>query len=96
MDPRRSGLYLRYQLLVTYLLDGKGISVRELLSREFDAARLAEEILGVERRQKSRWRVECRRLAPARFGVVSDCVRLQAGRHDLSVKRESPTGRPRS
>ena len=53
MDPRRSGLYLRYQLLVAYLLDCKGISVQELLSREFDAARLAEEILGVERRQKS-------------------------------------------
>ncbi len=45
MDPRRSGLYLRYNLLVAYLLDHKGISVHELLNQEFDPVHLEEEIL---------------------------------------------------
>ncbi len=45
MDPRRSGLYLRYHLLVAYLLDHKGIHVHELFSQEFDPVRLVEEIL---------------------------------------------------
>ena len=36
MDPQRSGLYLRYNLLVAYLLDRKRISVHEMLSQEFD------------------------------------------------------------
>jgi hypothetical protein len=45
LDPKRSGLYLRYHLLVAYLLDHQGISVDDLLSREFDPARLEEEIL---------------------------------------------------
>jgi hypothetical protein len=44
LDPQRSGLYLRYHLLVAYLLDRKGISVREMLNREFDRARLEREI----------------------------------------------------
>src|SRR5262245_58309081 len=51
MDPIRSGLYLRYRLLVTYLLDRKGINVHELLNREFDPARLEEEILKADRRE---------------------------------------------
>jgi hypothetical protein len=50
LDPKRSGLYLRYNLLVAYLLDHKGISVRELLNQEFDPARLEEEILRGEDR----------------------------------------------
>jgi hypothetical protein len=46
MDPQKSGLYLRYNLLVTYILDQKGISVHELLNREFDPASLDAEMLG--------------------------------------------------
>jgi hypothetical protein len=50
LDPKRSGLYLRFHLLVAYLLDRKGISVHELLSGDFDPARLEEEILASEDR----------------------------------------------
>jgi hypothetical protein len=45
MDPRRSGLYLRYNLLVAYLLDRKRISVQEMLSHDFDRASLEAEML---------------------------------------------------
>ena len=45
LDPRQSGLYLRYHLLVAYLLEQKGIGVSELLNREFDPAQLEAEIL---------------------------------------------------
>jgi hypothetical protein len=45
LDPKRSGLYLRYNLLVAYLLDLKGIGLHELLNQEFDAARIEAEIL---------------------------------------------------
>jgi hypothetical protein len=45
MDPKRSGLYLQYNLLVAYLLDRKRISVDELLNQEFDTAGLEAEIL---------------------------------------------------
>ncbi len=45
LDPKQSGLYLRYHLLVAYLLDHKKISVAELLSRQFDTAQLEAEIL---------------------------------------------------
>jgi hypothetical protein len=44
LDPERSGLYLRYHLLVANLLDRKGISVRELLSRKLDRAHLEQEL----------------------------------------------------
>jgi len=50
LDPKRSGLYLRYHLLVAYLLDHKGISVAELLNREFDPAQLEVEMLASEGR----------------------------------------------
>jgi len=46
LDPARSGLYLRYHLLVTYLLDRKGIGLEEMLSEKLDRARLEAEILG--------------------------------------------------
>ena len=36
MDRWRSGLYLRYHLLVAYLLDKKGWSLQELLEHPFD------------------------------------------------------------
>jgi hypothetical protein len=45
LDPKRSGLYLRYHLLVAYLLERRGMSVGALLSREFDPSRLEQEIL---------------------------------------------------
>jgi hypothetical protein len=37
MSPRRSGLYKRYELLVAYLLERRGLSVDQLL-----AGRLAQ------------------------------------------------------
>ena len=45
LDPNRSGLYLRYHLLVAYLLIHRGISVHELLNGEFDPRELEAEIL---------------------------------------------------
>ena len=44
MDPARSGLYLRYHLLVAYLLDIKGISVDALLTQPFNVRQLETEI----------------------------------------------------
>ncbi len=38
LDPDRSGLYLRYHLLVSELLDHRGVSVADLLSGPRDAA----------------------------------------------------------
>jgi hypothetical protein len=45
MEPKRSGLYLRYHLLVAYLLDRRGLGIHELLDRIFDPAILEGEIL---------------------------------------------------
>jgi hypothetical protein len=45
LDPQRSGLYLRYHLLVAYLLDHKGVSVNDLLNRDFDRKQLESEIV---------------------------------------------------
>jgi hypothetical protein len=45
LDHRRSGLYLRYHLLVAYLLERRGLGVRDILEGDFDPARLEEEIL---------------------------------------------------
>ncbi len=45
LNPKLSGLYLRYHLLVAYLLDQKGISVRDMLTQPFDPAELEREIL---------------------------------------------------
>ena len=52
-DPRRSGLYLRYHLLVAYLLEHKGIRVDELLNHDFDPAQLEAEILSSDGRNAS-------------------------------------------
>ena len=38
MDPRRSGLYRRYELMVAYLLEHRGMTVDELLARRIDPA----------------------------------------------------------
>ena len=51
LDPKRSGLYLRYHLLVAYLLQHRGMGVRDLLKGEFDSARLEREILAIEDRE---------------------------------------------
>lgn len=53
LDPKRSGLYLHYHLLVAYLLDHKGVSISDLLNREFDPAQLEAEILASEGRDRS-------------------------------------------
>ena len=50
MDPQRSGLYLRYSLLVAYLLDHNGIPLDVMLGREFKPADLEREILGGDAR----------------------------------------------
>jgi len=44
-DPRRSGLYLRYHLLVAELLDRRGMSVQELLSHGMPAAPIEGALL---------------------------------------------------
>jgi hypothetical protein len=53
LDPRRSGLYLRYHLLVAYLLERQGIPLSELLERDFDPARVEQEILASGDREGS-------------------------------------------
>ncbi len=53
LDPKRSGLYLRYHLLVAYLLERRGISIGDLFGREFDPAQLEAEILAPEGRDGS-------------------------------------------
>jgi hypothetical protein len=45
LDPVRSGLYLRYHLLVAYLLDRKGASVDELLNMDFNSAAIERELM---------------------------------------------------
>jgi hypothetical protein len=45
LDPARSGLYLRYHLLVAHLLDKKGVSVSDLLETEFDSDAIERELL---------------------------------------------------
>lgn len=44
MDRWKSGLYLRYHLLVAYLIDKKGWSVRQLLESPVEQKTLEEEI----------------------------------------------------
>jgi hypothetical protein len=45
MDPGRSGHYDRYRLLVGYLLQRRGLSVDEVLTRRLDRAPLEAELL---------------------------------------------------
>jgi len=45
MDPRRSGLYRRYELLVAYLLDRRGESVEQLLAAPRDPRAIEAELL---------------------------------------------------
>jgi hypothetical protein len=50
LDPKRSGLYLRYHLLVAYLLEHQRIGVGEMLRGEFDPDRLEHRILSSDGR----------------------------------------------
>ncbi len=45
LDPQRSGLYLRYHLLVAYLLDQRGISVSDLLAGSYSAGQIEADLL---------------------------------------------------
>ncbi len=45
MIPRQSGLYRRYELLVTYLLERRGMSVDQLLARPLDPAVIENQLL---------------------------------------------------
>jgi hypothetical protein len=49
MDPDRSGLYLKYHLLVAYLLDVKGVTVLGLLRGKFDMKSIEKQVLELER-----------------------------------------------
>ncbi len=44
MDPARSGLYLRHELLVYYLIQSKGLSLRTILNQSFSEADLKQEL----------------------------------------------------
>ena len=46
MSPRRSGLYKRYELLVAYLLERRGLSVDDLLARRLEQREIEGELLG--------------------------------------------------
>jgi hypothetical protein len=46
LDPRRSGLYLRYHLLVAELLDHRAMTVDTLLSQPMAAAPIESELAG--------------------------------------------------
>lgn len=44
LDPKASGLYLRYHLLVAELLDKRGMSAAELLTRDINVEQLEKEL----------------------------------------------------
>lgn len=46
MSPSRSGLYKRYELMVAYLLERRGMTVDQLLARPMDRRQVETEILG--------------------------------------------------
>jgi hypothetical protein len=45
MSPSRSGLYKRYELMVAYLLERRGMTVDELLSRPMDRRQVEAELV---------------------------------------------------
>ena len=53
LDPVRSGLYLRYHLLVAYLLEKKGLSARDLLQQDSDSTTIEHELLAGQVRPPS-------------------------------------------
>jgi hypothetical protein len=46
MSPSRSGLYKRYELMVAYLLERRGMTVDQLLARPIDRRPVEAELLG--------------------------------------------------
>jgi hypothetical protein len=46
MSPARSGLYNRYELVVAYLLERRGMTVDQLLARPMDRRQVEAELLG--------------------------------------------------
>jgi len=49
LDPGRSGLYLRYQLLVQHLLEHKGMTPESLLAQPIDAEPIERELRSLPR-----------------------------------------------
>jgi hypothetical protein len=49
MSTRRSGLYKRYELLVAYLLERRGLSVDELLAGRLEQRQIEDELLSDRR-----------------------------------------------
>jgi len=49
MSTRRSGLYKRYELLVAYLLERRGLSVDELLAGRIEQRQIEDELLSDRR-----------------------------------------------
>ena len=47
MDPNHSGLYLRYQLFVTYLLDKEQFTLEEMLSGPIDETTIGHQLRGM-------------------------------------------------
>jgi len=48
MSPRRSGLYQRYETLVAYLLERRGLTVDQLLAKRIDQRQLEAEFLAAD------------------------------------------------
>ena len=48
LDPRRSGLYLRYQLMVSFLLNVRGLAMSDLLQRRDDGAAILGELRSLD------------------------------------------------
>lgn len=49
MSPTRSGLYKRYELLVAYLLERRGLTVDELLAQPMDRREVEAELVSASR-----------------------------------------------
>jgi hypothetical protein len=45
MSPRRSGLYKRYELLVAYLLERRGLTVDQLLANRLEQRQIEDQLL---------------------------------------------------
>lgn len=48
MDRKKSGLYLRYHLIVYYLLENKKIPAEDLFYKSYDLELLESEIMALE------------------------------------------------
>jgi hypothetical protein len=48
LDPARSGLYLRYQLMVSFLLNVRGAALEELLNGRYDAAAIEQALRSLD------------------------------------------------